>query len=100
MEETQQWLEEETFHSRCVDEETNEWLAHVEISTSCGEVLDERRTLDEYPLCDGDTLTVVVVPEWDNPSVWAAESRTAWDLWAARRGASQPAAQRDAVLLS
>ena len=63
VEQIQQWLEEETFGSRCVDEETNEWLAHVEISTSCGVVLDERRTLDEYPVCHGDTLTVFVVPE-------------------------------------
>ena len=62
VEKIQQWLEEETFHSRCVDEETNEWLAHVEISTSCGVVLDECRNLDEYPVCHGDTLTVFVVP--------------------------------------
>jgi len=71
-----QWLEEDTFGSRCVDEETNEWLAHVEISTSCGMVLDESHlfNLDEYPVSDGDTLTVILVPgrrlsaltpEWD-----------------------------------
>ena len=61
VEEIQQWLEEETFESRCVDEETNDWLAHVEISTSCGMVLDLTRTLDEYPVRDGDTLTVFIV---------------------------------------
>ena len=79
VEQIQQWLEEETFRSRCVDEETNEWLAHVEISTSCGMVLDLCRNLDEYPVCDGDTMTVILVPEWDNPSVLAAESATARD---------------------
>ena len=62
VEQIQQWLEEETFESRCVDEETNDWLAHVEISTSCGMVLDLTRTLDEYPVRDGDTLTVFIVP--------------------------------------
>ena len=62
VEQIQQWLEEETFRSRCVDEETNEWLAHAEISTSCGMVLDLTRTLDEYPVRDGDTLTVFIVP--------------------------------------
>ena len=74
VERIQQWLDEETFGSRCVDEDTNEWLAHVEISTSCGMVLDESHNLDEYPVSDGDTLTVILVPgrrlsgltpEWD-----------------------------------
>ena len=63
VEQIQQWLEEDTFRSRCVDEETNEWLAHAEISTSCGMVLDQCRNLDDYPVCDGDTLTVIVVPD-------------------------------------
>ena len=60
-----QWLEEETFGSRCVDEETNEWLAHVEISTSCGMVLDLCRNLPDYHpiVSEGDTLTVILVPE-------------------------------------
>ena len=62
----QQWLEEETFQSLCVDEATNDWLARVEISTSCGVILIENRTLDEYPIRDGDTLTVVIVPEVPN----------------------------------
>ena len=48
VEQIQQWLEEETFRSRCVDEDKLEWLAHVEISTSCGKDLDHCRTLDEY----------------------------------------------------
>ena len=33
----------------------------VEISTSCGVVLDESHCLIECPVRDGDTLTVVVV---------------------------------------
>ena len=72
VEQIQQWLEEETFRSRCVDEETNDWLAHAEISTSCGMVLDHWRNLDEYPVCDGDTLTLILVPAGD-PSVLEAE---------------------------
>ncbi len=47
----------------CVDEATNVWLARVEISTSCGVVLSETRNLDEDPIREGDTLTVVIVPE-------------------------------------
>ena len=66
VEQIQQWLEEETFESLCVDEATNAWLARVEISTSCGVILIENRTLDEYPIRDGDTLTVVIVPEVPN----------------------------------
>ncbi len=62
----EQWLEGETFQSLCVDEATNDWLARVEISTSCGVILIENRTLDEYPIRDGDTLTVVIVPEVPN----------------------------------
>ena len=62
VEQIQHRLEAETSRSRCVDEETNEWLAHVEISTSCGIVLDLCHNLDEYPVCHGDTLWVFVVP--------------------------------------
>ncbi len=61
VEQIQQWLDEFTFRSRCVDEETNGWLAHAEISTSCGMVLDECHNLDDYPVCDGDTLTVILL---------------------------------------
>ena len=63
VEQIQQWLEENTFKSRCVAEDVCDWLSHVEISTSCGVVLDECRTLDEYPVAHGDTLTVVIVPD-------------------------------------
>ncbi len=28
--------------------------------TTCGTVLDHCRSLDEYPVCDGDILTVIV----------------------------------------
>ena len=66
VEQIEQWLEGETFQSLCVDEATNDWLARVEISTSCGVILIENRTLDEYPIRDGDTLTVVIVPEVPN----------------------------------
>ena len=89
IEKIQQWLEEDTFRSRCVDEETHDWLAHVEISTSCGVVLDTCHYLDEYPVCGGDTLTVVLVPADSDfegradPGFWACR--------AARSGASQPA---------
>ena len=58
-------MNEETFRSRCVDEETNEWLAHAEISTSCGMVLIRGHNLNEYPVSDGDTLTVILVPHED-----------------------------------
>ena len=57
----QQWLDEETFRSRCVDEETNEWLAHAEISTSCGMVLTEGHNLNEYPVSNEGILTVILV---------------------------------------
>ena len=74
VEQIQHWLEHDTFRSRCVDEETNECLAHAQISTSCGMVLDQCRNLDDYPVCDGDTLTVIVVPA-DDLSVLEAEVR-------------------------
>ena len=67
VEEIQQELGEETFRSLCVDEATNQRVARVEISTSCGVVLSETRALDEYPIRDGDTLTVVIVPEGPGP---------------------------------
>ena len=63
MEEILLRLEEETFRSRCVDDETNRCLAHAEILTSCGMVLNLCRNLDEYPVFDGDTLTVILVPD-------------------------------------
>ena len=62
VEKIQQWLETVPLKSCCVDKETHEWLAHVEISTSCGKLLDLWRNLDEYPVCHGETLTVLVVP--------------------------------------
>ena len=62
VEQIQQWREEDTFGSRCVDEETGRFVALVELLTSCGMVLDLTRTLDEYPVRDGDTLTVFIVP--------------------------------------
>ena len=67
VEQIQQWLEEEMFRFLCVDEETNQWLAHVELSTESGIVLDFTRTLDEYHVVDGDTLYVVVIP-WTSTS--------------------------------
>ena len=75
VEQIQQWLEEETFQSLCVDEETNAWLARVEISTSCGVVLCQTRNLDDYPIRDGDTLTVVVLPNDPEESQEAASVR-------------------------
>ena len=74
VEHIQAWLEEKTFRSRCFDEETNERLAHVEISTSSGRVLDQCRNLYNYPVSDGDTLTVILVPA-DDLSVLEAEVR-------------------------
>ena len=56
----EQHLEEKAFSSRCFDKEANKSLALVEILTSCGVVLDSSHRLNEYPLKDGDTLTVVV----------------------------------------
>ena len=75
VEEIEQWLEGETFQSLCVDEATNDWLARVEISTSCGVVLCQTRNLDDYPTRDGDTLTVVVVPNDPEESQEAASVR-------------------------
>ena len=56
----QQRLEDDTFSSRCFDKHTDERLAVVEILTSCGVVLDSSDRLKEYPVRDGDTLTVYV----------------------------------------
>ena len=58
----QRRLEDGTFKSRCVDEETNKCVAHVQISTSRGIVLEGHLTLFEYAVHDGDTLTVIMVP--------------------------------------
>ena len=65
VEQIQAWLEEKTFRSRCFDEETNERLAHVQMSTSSGRVLDQCRNLGNYRLSDGDILTVILVPAND-----------------------------------
>ena len=78
VEKIQQWLEEETFSDRCYDQEANKWLAHVEILTSCGMVLDECSCLDECPVCDGATLTVILMPV-DDLTGLEAESETAPD---------------------
>ena len=74
VEQIQHWLEEQTFRSRCVDEDTNEWLAHATLSTSHGEVLDKRSRLNERSVHDGDILLVILwaavgptfVCEWSN----------------------------------
>ena len=68
------WLEEQTFRAHCVDEDTNEWLAHATLSTSHGEVLDKRSRLNERSVHDGDILFVILwaavgptfVCEWSN----------------------------------
>ena len=65
VEQIQQRLEGDTFRSRCVDNKTNAWLAHVEILTSCGQLLELCSTLDDYPVGNGDTLTVILVPDED-----------------------------------
>ena len=54
----QMCLEEHTFKSRCVGGR----LAHAKITTNCGIVLDECGNLQEYPVRNGDTLTVFLVP--------------------------------------
>ena len=43
------------------NQQTYEWLAYAEISTSCGMVLDPCRNLDDYPVSDGGTLMVILV---------------------------------------
>ena len=63
VEQIHQWLEEYTFYSRCkFDEETNQWLARVKISTSSGIILHPCSFLKHCPVSDGDTLIVVLVP--------------------------------------
>ena len=63
MEQIHQWLEDYTFYSRCkFDEETNQWLARVKISTSSGIILHKCAYLKDCPVSDGDTLIVVLVP--------------------------------------
>ena len=58
-----QWLEEETFYSRGkFDEETNQCLARVEVSTSSGIILHYCSYLKDCAVSDGDTLIVVLVP--------------------------------------
>ena len=71
-------LEEETFSDRCYDHEANKWLAHVEILTSCGMVLDECSYLDECPVCNGATLTVILKTV-DDLAGLETESETAAD---------------------
>ena len=63
-----QRLEGDTSRSCCVDNKTNAWLAHVEILTNCGQLLELYRTLDDYPASDGDNLTVILVPDEDTSS--------------------------------
>ena len=78
VEKIQQWLEGETFSDRCCDHEANKWLAHVEILTSCGMVLDECSYLDECPVCNGATLTVILKTV-DDLTGLETESETAPD---------------------
>jgi len=112
VEQIEQWLEGETFQSLCVDEATNDWVARVEISTSCGVVLIKNRTLDEYPIRDGDTLTVVIVPSTAGTTLGDAEIAVADEALlrtaassacdaaepaaSASRGAPQPASEASA----
>ena len=63
VEQIHQWLEEETFYSRCkFDEDTNQWLARVKILTSSGIILHHCSYLKDCAVSDGDTLIVVLVP--------------------------------------
>ena len=57
----QQRLEAETFSSLCQYNVTKECLTVVQILTSCGVVLDSSHSLNQCPVHDGDTLTVVLV---------------------------------------
>ena len=63
VEQIQLYLETPTFRSRCIHEETNDSLAHVEIFTCKGKVLDLFDTLEDYPVGDRDILTVILVPD-------------------------------------
>ena len=63
VERNHQWLEEYTFYSCCkFDEETNQRLARVKISTSSGIILHQCSYLKDCPVSNGDTLIVVLVP--------------------------------------
>ena len=56
VEQIHQWLEEETFYSRCkFDEETNLWLARVKISTSSGIILHHCYYLRDCTVIDTDS---------------------------------------------
>ena len=63
VEQIQQYLETHTFRSRCIHEETNDWLAHEEIFTCGGKLLDLCDTLEDYPVGDRDILPVILVPD-------------------------------------
>ena len=52
VEQIHQWLEEYTFYSRCINEETNQWLARVKISTSSGIILHHCSYLTDCPVTD------------------------------------------------
>ena len=60
IEQIQHWLE---------DEERNDWLAHAKLSTSDGQVLEKHHCLNEYPVRDGDILSVTLVAA-DGPSIF------------------------------
>ena len=63
VEQIQLYLETHTFRSRCIHEETNEWLAHVEICTRDGNKMELCDTLEDYPVGDRDILPVILVPD-------------------------------------
>ena len=69
VEQIKECLEEDLYASRCLHQwialdgvKEVQWKAHVEISTVSGIILCHSRTLDEYPVRDGDTLRVVFIP--------------------------------------
>ena len=65
----QQWLHENPFKSRCIDENTNQYVANVEISTTCGTMLNVMCNLSQYRVSDGDTLPVFVRPCVDSDTL-------------------------------
>ena len=69
-----EWLINHTFRSRCVDKNTHALMMHTEITTSCGIVLDFWSSLDNYPVYDGNTLTVILMLP-DDLSEFEAEER-------------------------
>ena len=97
MEENLLRLEEETFRSVCFDETMDDLLAHVEILPSCGMVLDRCRNLGEYPVCDGDTLTVVVVPDDTCPLPQSPVARASHAEAEPRAGTSAGRGRKPAV---